>query len=259
MKQLLTYLHTQMAAITGLSEKRMAHYTPDTFHDLRVSIKKIRAVVRLSGTDRRQGATGSYLTALRKLFKQAGCIRELQLEIGYIGGLPPSMDASSFSQYLEAQLAKEKSRFLLLKKNIEKALRQAPRELELALTKMNREETKTWLDKKIRRLAKKADSGYFNKANFHLLRKRIKALHYAEKAAGLKNKKISLPSAERISDELGKWHDACVVSDHLIRAKQRLALNTDEQHCLDYLHRHWQKKAKKHLQTSGKLLPSVFR
>ena len=54
--------------------------TPEDFHKLRVEIKKLRAVLTLVNWSEKNFKRKKFLKSYKKLFKQAGKVRDLQLE-----------------------------------------------------------------------------------------------------------------------------------------------------------------------------------
>ncbi len=66
-------------------EKAMEHYDPEAIHEYRVSVKRIRAIIR--GLDRiydQKLFSGKMIRPLRLMFKAGGTIRDDQVQIGLV-------------------------------------------------------------------------------------------------------------------------------------------------------------------------------
>jgi len=80
MKTLTRYLGRRKIAIYLLMKRPRDKFTTHTFHRLRVEIKKLNAFLQLIGFCSNDFKRKKTFKPFGKLFRQAGKVRELQLE-----------------------------------------------------------------------------------------------------------------------------------------------------------------------------------
>ncbi len=80
MKALKKYLKKRKSAITVLLEKQPEFFTSDTFHTLRLEIKKLNALFDLVAFCSKGFQQKKTLKPFKLIFRQAGKIREIQVE-----------------------------------------------------------------------------------------------------------------------------------------------------------------------------------
>src|SRR5436190_20764312 len=80
MKTLKKHLDDRKLAITTFLEQPRDQYTPETFHKLRVEIKKLNALFDLIDFCSKDFKRKKTFRPYHKIFRQAGKVRELQIE-----------------------------------------------------------------------------------------------------------------------------------------------------------------------------------
>jgi CHAD domain-containing protein len=80
MKALTTYFVTRKKTLLSLLEKSEKKYTPSTFHQLRVELKKLNALFDLIEFSSTKFRRKKVIKPFKTIFKQAGKVRDLQIE-----------------------------------------------------------------------------------------------------------------------------------------------------------------------------------
>lgn len=80
MKALRTYLKTRKKALLPLFETPRKKYTTETFHQIRVEIKKLNALFDLVDSSSKKFKRKKMIAPFKIIFRQAGKVRDLQLE-----------------------------------------------------------------------------------------------------------------------------------------------------------------------------------
>lgn len=197
----------------NLSDFKKAHNS-ECLHDLRVDIKKIRSIVSFA----EKVCHKKYATSdLKPLFKNAGKIRELEINIQMLiaDPNPPKKLVSQLKKkknLLTLSFLKKTSRYIRL---TERQINSVSFPEKLPKTK----EIKKYFEK-VERKANQMLSG--DRESMHKFRMKIKNLMYVYKALpeNLQNK-INWDAAEidKRQEKLGIWHDTYVAVNFFSQEK----------------------------------------
>src|SRR5215831_9808646 len=101
------YLEKREKKITALLDKPDQKFTQDDFHDLRVEIKKVRALAAMLEDTVKNYDSKKMLKPLEKIFGQAGKVRELQLEESMLHKHDPHRHLKTYEENLGVKEEKE--------------------------------------------------------------------------------------------------------------------------------------------------------
>jgi len=211
------YFKKRSSAISELLKKPPGRFSAEDYHRLRVEIKKVRAVMTMPCDGVKKEKLKKLLKPARKLFKQAGKVRTVQLETSILKKYDPRHKLKLFlhqRQLQELKLKKEFSRVHHRKKDgLKKSL-----EIFLCKTKkIKKEDALAFLDREKKEITGIARYKKLEPAHVHELRKRIKKLYYNIKSLGMNKKGLGIKNGNRLLDVIGKWHDCELMSAHLAK------------------------------------------
>jgi CHAD domain-containing protein len=211
--------------ILALLEKPQRLFSPKDYHQLRVEIKKIKALFELTGFCMHEFDNKKQFKPFRDLFKNAGRVRDLQMEIqtiahyrissqynGYMAGLGQKRDeaATGFFSLMGDQLVKD----------IRAADKTTPRYFDY-IDKKKLQAYLLYMKNEIIRGMKKRGA---TDEETHEMRKRIKSFFYTKKI--IASKDIPVWMAEEMQELLGTWHDHLIITDHLQKEIETNSSNT---------------------------------
>jgi len=202
------------------------HLTDDAelIHKLRVSIKKIRAILSLIMEIDKQAPVDDYLASLKHIFRPAGKLRETQISLILIAGTDkPGL--GTFRKYLERRADKQLRRF---KKAVERLDNKALHKSDRAIDRWLQGVDETFMVEQIRSniesrqiLIRSLIPGMSDKDNLHRIRINVRALsemftllHDMQPDSTLK---AQLDEIKSILDVIGTWHDYDVLLVSLFR------------------------------------------
>jgi CHAD domain-containing protein len=228
------FFKKRLSALKSLLKKPRKKVSVDDFHELRVEIKKIRAALALlnfsaKGFKRKRTEKG-----FDKIFKQAGAVRELQLEEQTIKDLHLNTTLKTYATGLRKDRKKEKDKFFKLanKKNIA-ALNDTYEEVKPFFKEITPQKAQQFLDMERNKIDRLIQAQQFAPKQLHQLRKKFKELNYVLKIFAADNQQAE--KTEKLQDILGEWHDKTIVVRHLHKALQSAKLPRPEMSRLDTL------------------------
>jgi len=196
----------------------------ELIHTLRVSIKKIRAILGLITEIDKQAPVDDYLALLKLIFRPAGKLRETQINLILIAKTDkPGL--GTFRKHLERDADKQLRRFKKVLEHFDnKALLKSDRDLDVWLQGVD----ETFLVEQIRcniesrqLLIRSLIAGISDKDNLHPIRINVRALSgmltllydmQPDKAL-----KAEIDEIKSILDAIGTWHDYDVLLACLLR------------------------------------------
>ncbi|ERM82317.1 hypothetical protein P872_18685 [Rhodonellum psychrophilum GCM71 = DSM 17998] len=216
MKSLVKYLKKREAEILFLLRKAKEDFTVNDFHKLRVEIKKLNAFFEMvdfcvSGFKR-----GKKYKPFRLIFKQAGRVRELQVEEEMLSAFFMENSLQDYRLELSRALEKEKESFFSIndqkKQDLlqDKILKTIP-----FLKKINRKKMAAYMEFAWKKIEKILEQENLLSENLHFLRKRIKKLLYNRVLVSKGGGKKTVSITDDLSDMLGKWNDGQVILNRL--------------------------------------------
>lgn len=203
--------------IDTLLEKSAQKFTVEDFHQIRVEIKKLNALFKLINFCLKKFEKKKQFRSFRSIFKQAGKVRELQLEEA---ALKKYAHFSGLKKYIlnlkKVQQKEKKNFFLLINKDLKTKLKKSNKNIpSLIEKKINKKDAKSYLDNRRERIERLTTVKYLKLEKVHELRKLIKEFYYNSKSLNL-SKEIKLQKeTDALQNLLGKWHDCQVIEEHL--------------------------------------------
>lgn len=222
-----------------LQHRNIGHYLnlcveraeAESVHQLRVSIKKFRAVSKLLEHLMPDGSNENreHLDKLRLLFKLAGRLRDSQVQMILFSYYQSElkMDTTEFKYHLkrseQAALTKFQAGFTIFSKRLSgkpftkidtRSLKQQPDSLFY-------ERASTLLDKRVKKL-RKAIHAVNSDSDLHKIRIQLKQLRYmlsvlSEQDDHFERFNVSLAGMRTVEIQLGRWHDLTVFRETISR------------------------------------------
>ncbi len=216
MKALVTYFKKRKSALNLILEKKPKSYAVETFHELRVEIKKMKALFELIVFCNKKFRLRKTYKRFRTIFKQAGNIRELQIESNFIEQQPNFTFLKKYPKQLKKYEAQELKKFFLLANKFSiKKLKEKQSVIIDFLAKTSKKKVIRYRNKIKKEIKKLIHKDAFKKNEMHDFRKRLKVYQYNEKIFDADQSSKKNPTQTVLSDMLGEWHDYEVIILHL--------------------------------------------
>jgi CHAD domain-containing protein len=182
----------------------------EALHRLRLGIKKIRALVRLSAHVRGKRNSGD-LRALKKMFRHAGMIRDTRSQLRLLED--HQLLSPEHKERRVRQLQDAANKFSRRITDYRKKGKKAARLLLADVESIHSGEIRRWFAGEIIQtgvlLTRSGD-------DLHLARKKIKTLLYVQKILPQKlatQLRLDRDYLDNLQDAIGKWHDAVVAAE----------------------------------------------
>ncbi len=188
-------------------------FEPETFHLLRVEIKKIRAVMVLVGKlNPNCLPPKKYRRPLRQVFKSAGIIREKQIESAFVQSSILSEDEDKSKTLLllqleETEIAQKVEFRQLINHDLLHSIGQLSDKLSACLTQLDKKKVKEWMQHKSCKLLQKIKQLPEKAADWHEVRKQLKVHNYLTACTGFTTDQWQPEKIAELQELLGKWHD----------------------------------------------------
>lgn len=233
MKALETYFNNRKKALNLILEKAPDSYTVETFHELRVEIKKLKALFELIAFCSKKFKSRKTFKPFRTIFKEAGKIRELQLEQTVLEEQPNFHLLKKYPNRLKKQeIKKIKNFFSIANKRLIKKLKGKYRKIICLITKIRKKKVNRYRNKTRKKIKKLIRRNTFKKIQIHDFRKRLKVYEYNEKIGNPNQQNKLIPDKNRLSAMLGEWHDYEVIIIHLKKTISFYKTNSNERKLL---------------------------
>lgn len=196
--------------ITAILQLLPPEFEPETFHQLRVEIKKIRAVMVLVGKLNPDCLPPKkYRCLLRQVFKSAGIIREKQIESAFIQSILPEEEGTKLLllQLEEMEIAQKAEFQQLINKDLPHRIGQLSDKLSACLAQLDKKEVNEWMLRKSRRLLQKIKHLPEKADDWHKVRKQLKVHNYLTACTGFTTDQWQPEKIAELQELLGKWHD----------------------------------------------------
>ena len=208
------YLKRIQGKIFKLLKTPSKSYTKETFHELRVEIKKWEALCHLLAFLTPKFNRKKTIKPIAGLFKQAGKVREIQIELDLLQDFFP-LRLERYQKKQLKKLNKQEKKFarLISQKKLLSDIKDAIKYIKKLLYIVRKRGMVKYTLTQKKKVKKLIDKPVLNPARIHFLRKRLKRWEYNNKIL-LKKKRQSevfcVPT-----EVLGTWHDGQVVEDCL--------------------------------------------
>lgn len=229
MKALKKYLKKRKCTISFLLEKQQQSYTPDTFHVLRVAIKKLNALFNLANYYSKGFKKKKTFKPFKRIFRQAGKVRELQVEESLLEEYFAFNLLPEYKDHLKKLLTRELKVFFLITNNgLSQTLKKKYRKIVPLLAKTSKKKANRYMDKKRTKIEKLLRQNALKSKQIHPLRKRLKEYEYSYKSLNY-GKQNKLTRSNLILPELlGEWHDNQIIIKHLKKVIDSGEINPNE-------------------------------
>ncbi|MFV8326032.1 CHAD domain-containing protein [Flavobacterium sp. ZS1P14] len=234
MKALKKFSKKQKSAIRLLLQIPQQYCTPDTFHTLRLAIKKLHAVFDLTHFCAQKFKQKKTFRPYTLIFRQAGKIRELQVEAAllekhFFFNLP-----KEYSADLKKTLTTELEKFHFVTKcKLNPALEKNYQKIIPLLTKISKKKAQRYMDKKRVEIEKLLRQKTLKSKQIHQLRKQLKEFQYNESCLNYDQQSELISNKNVLPELLGEWHDYQVTVTHLKKAINSGATTTNENNQLE--------------------------
>lgn len=232
MKVLETYFNNRKSAVNRILETAPEFYTVENFHELRVELKKIKALFEMVAFCSKTFKLKKNFAPFKIIFKKAGIVREIQVDQAILEQQPNFHLIQSYSCRLKKREAKERKDFFsITNKRFIKKLQQKYPIIIRFLKKTRAKKANRYLNKITKEKKKIISKNAFKKQQIHAFRKRIKVHQYNTKIFDLNQQSKQVPEKITLSDMLGEWHDCIVVIALLkkaIKSKKTISRETKQ-------------------------------
>ena len=212
-KRISRYLHKNWESIVDNLKVLHKENNGDALHDLRVSTKKIKAIVHLLQYILQNNKAFS-VKKLKPLFRQAGVIRTAELNMKMLNEYKIDIPCLEKKELNDPD--KDYEALRNEKKTYQKNIKKLKRKFDKALGPLKNNKVKTYYFNQLNQL-----SMYFtypDKEQLHDNRKIIKNIMYSiEVMPKSLQKEINLNKEylDTLQDDIGKWHDFIIVKEWL--------------------------------------------
>ena len=225
--KLTRYYRQHADAVSELLQKPMTDFHEVDFHLLRVHIKKLKAIFSLTGACVINFNHEKLFKPFQTVFRQAGKVRELQLQVSLIKNYKQDPVLTDYYKKLESDIHKEQQEFFnLADDTLKKKLKKKVKETFPYLEKVHATAARKFLREKRTHIEGLIASGAPDQDQVHELRIRIKELYYLQKIFQPKTKRLSI--ADDFQELVGQWHDYQVISNDLLKDAQNHKLKPEE-------------------------------
>jgi CHAD domain-containing protein len=229
MKKLTKYLKKRKTTIDFLLKTPENKYTSITFHKLRVEIKKLNSLfdlINICSTNFKRKIT---YKPFKSIFRQAGKVRELQIEDAMLKNYFENKVIKDYSKSLKKlRLEAEEDFFLLLNKKLMNQLNKKYHSIIPHLREINQKKLSTYLEKKEIKIQELLGQEIIQTEQIHTLRKELKILNYNKTITNEEKPEENLSKQQELPELLGKWHDRHVIIKHLKKALKQGQISPTE-------------------------------
>lgn len=230
MKTITKYLKKRKDAIGFLLRKPSNKYTPNTFHKLRVEIKKLNSffdLIKFCSTNFKRKET---YNPFKLIFRKAGKVRELQIEDAMLKNYFENKVVTDYRKSLKKlRLKAEEDFFKLVNKKLIYRLNKKHYTINPHLDKIDKKKINSYLEKKQNHIQELLGQEIIQSEQIHNLRKQLKILNYNRAIEDTKKQDEDLLKQDVLPELLGKWHDCQVIIKHLEKTLNRRKLSRNEE------------------------------
>jgi CHAD domain-containing protein len=224
MKKLIRQYNTLILSFISLLKKPEDKLQPEDIHQIRVCIKRLKAIHRFLYTLAPSRFKAMKKDCFRSLFSAAGKLREIHVLRNTL--IPYTVSGSSLEDFMVSLSKQEKDftrtfiktrtlfNIAVLDKRLQKLVSDKKRWSQKDLRKAG----KLFIQKKVRKIPKLSNS-YDDKKHLHRIRKSLKGLepvlvlnHTIRPTDKLKE---TIKKMRMLNKHIGSWHDLVVLEHHL--------------------------------------------
>lgn len=207
MQSLLKYFKSRKKSLNFLLRYSKRKFTQKAFHRFRVEVKKMNTLLLIIQSTDQNFDRKAFKKPLRKLFRKAGEIRELQIEKDLLSKNEVLDQLPFLKKDMAKEIQQKRSEFFKIRtysrsKKIRKKFNLKKKDLK----KIQPSEFTHFLEEQWEEILHLVSDG-IDFCNAHLLRKKMKTYQYALEIFGKKTLPIHFDEVEELSKLLGAWHD----------------------------------------------------
>ena len=234
MKTLTRHLERREIAIQLLIKRPRDRFTTHTFHRFRVEIKNLNAFLHLISFCSDDFKRKKTFNPFKKLFRQAGKVRELQLERKILKKYQIDNLLIEYSERLEKLRAFEKETFFsMLKGKPVSKLKKKFQAIVPYIFRIDRLKTSEYFAEFKCLFDELQTHQALEPRQIHQIRKWLKELRYNCKILSIKPQNIPVLNKSYLPALLGKWHDYDIIINHIKFEIQNGKVNFQEINCLE--------------------------
>ena len=225
-KKLKRYFNHQVAEIKSFFQRVNANITDEDIHNVRLSIKKVKALFTLINAIVPSFKMDKLLIPFEELFDHAAKIREAQLQYSMLPQLPAGPVTTSYRAHVNRQASQGKKELVAYcDESTWKSLKGKAKKAAKKISAASDSKAIRFMKKQKKKLYKTFEAKPVHAANLHDTRKSIKDLRYYE---SMLQKKSSNIFTDAFQELIGRWHDKLVLLNGLQRFKGRKPLSNRE-------------------------------
>lgn len=229
MNNLIDYTDQRIQLLEKIVATHPVAYNIETFHALRVEIKKIRFILQLLRYTRTDLTQGKSAGLLKKIFRGAGRVRDCHIQNQILASFAKDPQFAVFREKMNQALAKRKKQFFRLMRTIPtNTLGEKLQELLFCTGSVRKQEVKAYLHEQEQLTIDCVQRKKISDKELHRLRKIYKKITYTRKILHLENDPAE-SKREALADSIGKWHDAAVTHQKLQKSFSGMAHTHEEQ------------------------------
>lgn len=214
MKNLKRYWNRRVDNVVSLITITRNAGNANYYHDIRIEVKKIKALFELIRYHDRDFKLKKNLEPFRQLFERAGRIREIQIEKKLLKKYLRQSSSPYLAVLLSAQNDYDKSFNKIPVTQVVSNILAARNRVKRHIDELSVQAMEKYLVKMERKVMKKL-SGELHGRVVHQLRKKLKTLHYNIDQVQPNREMMGGQHWIKFLDALGKWHDCEVAIRHL--------------------------------------------
>jgi CHAD domain-containing protein len=229
MKSVKKYLKRRIETIDFLLNTPERFYTVSTFHQLHLEIKKLKALIDLIEFCSKDFNRGKIYKPFKRIFRQAGKVRELQVEESMLKKYAPIGFLKEYRHSLKQLRLKEKEKyFLIANKRRVASVRKKYHEILSFISQVDENKANSFMENKKERIEKLINQSSLPPSKIHSLRKQLKRFNYIRKYFDLEKLDYPVPEEIILPQLLGKWHDSQDFVNSLESARNTVIANQAE-------------------------------
>lgn len=229
MKKLKKYLKNREEVINLLLGKPRRLCTSNTFHDLRVEIKKLNALFELINYCSKDFKRSKTFKPFKQISKQAGKVRDFQVEETILKKYFSNNLIEGYRQQLKKLRLKEQNEyFSLINKKFSESIKKQFHKITPLLRQVTEKKVKQYIDENEKKIEKILQHTILLRPQAHEYRKQLKSLNYNYNILNLWKQNVSHQKKDILLELLGKWHDCQVTILNLKNATVSDVINPRE-------------------------------
>lgn len=236
MRALKKYLKKRESTINCLLETQQQYYTPDTIHTLRVELKRLNALFNMINYCTKGFKKKKNFKPFKRIFRQAGKVRELQIEQSLLEEYFALDLLPDYKEYLEKLLTRKLNFFFIIKDNsLPQILNEKYQKIVPLLNATSTKKATRYVAKKRAGIKKLIARKTLKNKHLHPLRKQLKEYQYSYSSLNYDSQNKPTSGKDILPELLGEWHDYQIIINHLKKVIDSCEINPNESNQLDII------------------------